>query len=226
MKSEDLVDRFNFIVPMTPDYTVRKYMQRIYAGIEKLFFIEFKISLFFTTCHFCKKKLIVKMAELERRMNESIHYRTGISDALVGMFAPHPQTQENAITVQLAWSHTEEARDFCILEKIDCSSKTDEGNEGSESVDQLECPDSSKNKQCGTFEWDAYSFTKDQLERKYCIAWSTISRDSNIPREVAIHDRDSCGDYGATRLWFRRSDGDEMFKALIDEVSSSKNRQF
>ena len=164
------------------------------------------------------------MAELERRMNESIHYRTGISDALVGMFAPHPQTQENAITVQLAWSHSEEARDFCILEKIDCSSKTDGENEGSESVDQLECPDSSKNKQCGTFEWDDYSFTKDQLERKYCIAWSTISRDSNIPREVAIHDRDSCGDYGATRLWFRRSDADEMFKALIDEVSSSKNR--
>ena len=35
VKSGDLVDRFNFIVPMTPDYTVRKYMQRIYAGIEK-----------------------------------------------------------------------------------------------------------------------------------------------------------------------------------------------
>ena len=163
------------------------------------------------------------MAELERRMNESIHYKTGLSDALVGFFGSHPITQEISLQVDLAWSHSDERRDFCMLEKLDCSSQADTVETSSESVDKLECPDFNKNRQCGKFEWDEYHFTKDQLERKYCIAWSTISsKDSHISREVALHDRDSCGDYGSTRLWFRTSDKEEMFNALIDQLKSRK----
>ena len=163
------------------------------------------------------------MAELERRMNESIRHKTGISDALVGFFGPHPLTQEASLMVDLAWSYSDERRDFCMFEKADCSSQADTEETSSESSNQLECPDFNKNRHCGKFEWDEYQFTKDQLERKYCIAWSTISsKDSHINRQVALHDRDSCGDYGSTRLWFRTSDKEEMFNALIDQLKSRK----
>ena len=156
-------------------------------------------------------------------MNESIHYKTGLSDALVGFFGSHPITQEISLQVDLAWSHSDERRDFCMLEKLDCSSKADTVETSSESANKLECPDFNKNRQCGKFEWDEYHFTKDQLERKYCIAWSTISsKDSHISREVALHDRDSCGDYGSTRLWFRKSDNEEMFNVLIDQLKKRK----
>ena len=163
------------------------------------------------------------MAELERLMNESIRHKTGLSDALVGWFGPHPQTQEISLQVDLAWSHSDERRDFCMFEKVDCSTQANTEETSSESSNQLECPDFNKNRHCGKFEWDEYHFTKDQLQRKYCIAWSTISsKDSHIPRQVALHDRDSCGDYGSTRLWFRKSDDEKMFEALTDQLSTCK----
>ena len=160
-------------------------------------------------------------------MNESIHLKMGISDALVGFFGPHPLTQEISLQVDLAWSYSDERRDFCMFEKLDCSSQADTEETSSESSNQLECPDFNKNRHCGKFEWDEYHFTKDQLERKYCIAWSTISsKDSHIPREVALHDRNSCGDFGSTRLWFRTSDKEEMFNSLIDQLKSRKICQY
>ena len=82
-------------------------------------------------------------------MNESIRHKTGISDALVGFFGPHPLTQEASLMVDLAWSYSDERRDFCMLEKLDCSSKADTVETSSESVNKLECPDFNKNRHCG-----------------------------------------------------------------------------
>ena len=51
---------------------------------------------------------------------------------------------------------------------------------------------------------------------------SSEADDINIPLDTTLHDRDSCGDYGATRLWFRSYDGNEMFEALMMQLSHCK----
>ena len=162
------------------------------------------------------------MEELERKMNESIIQKTGLPEALVGKFDAHPQTGENSITIHLADAFSVVHRDFCALEKIDCSSQSNVDDTNGELMDDLSCPGSSKNKQCGEFKWAEYGFSKDGLEKQYCIAMSTVSPESGLRQEVALHDRDSCGDYGATRLWFRSYDGNEMFEALMSHLSHCK----
>ena len=129
------------------------------------------------------------MVAYEQRMNESIVLKTGLSDALIGRFGIHPQTQDISIEVDMASPNSEYQRELCILERIDCNSQPNTEDTSSESIDQIECPESSKNKQCGTFHWIQYGFTKDDLEKKYCIAMSTVSEDS---KEVALHDSNSC----------------------------------
>ena len=158
------------------------------------------------------------MMAYEQRMNESIVLKTGLSDALIGRFGTHPLTQDISIEVEMASTYSDDRRELCILERIDCNSQPNTEDASSESIDQLECPDSSKNRQCGTFQWVQYGFTKDDLEKKYCIAMNTVSEDS---KEVALHDSNSCGDYGATRLWFRKYDGKEMFNALIIDLNQN-----
>ena len=159
-------------------------------------------------------------------MKDAIEYRRPIGDVLLGRFAPHPQTQENAITVRLEENPDYAVRDFCILEKTDCSSNSDT-SQNSESVNTLECPKSSKNKKCGEFEWDKIGFEEDGLARQFCFALHTGNSDmepqNGPPPRDALHDRNSCGDYGATRLWFRKSNGEKMFETMIGRLPRGNN---
>ena len=114
-------------------------------------------------------------------------------------------------------------RDFCILEKTDCSSKP-ETSENNPKPTNLECPDVSKNKQCGEFKWAEIKWDEEGgMKRQACVAMDTSGDNLWIPKQSALHDRNSCGDYGATRVWFRKSNADEMFKALTTQLSQGKN---
>ena len=164
------------------------------------------------------------MAEYERKMNESIANGEGLGDTLIGLFEAPSDSEDTRITIRLASQGTDDyKREFCIYEKIDCFSQSDTEDTSNKEVDLLKCPDTSKNKQCGTFKWDGYGFTKDQLDKKYCIAMSTVSPDSGKTLDTTLHDRNSCGDYGAKRLWFRSYDGNEMFEALMSHLSHCKD---
>ena len=154
------------------------------------------------------------MSDLERQMNNSIAKGTEMSQALVGRFGSHPKTHENAIVVGIRTASTTR-REFCYMEIVDCSSKS-EISDSNQSPNQLICPSRGRNKQCGTFEWKEFQFEKDDLERKFCIAFSTTNS------KTASHDRNSCSDYGSTRLWFRQSTGNEMFRALTAQLNNGK----
>ena len=159
-------------------------------------------------------------------MKNAIKNRELIGDVLLGRFQPHPTTQENTILVRLADNADYPARDFCILEKTDCSSQSDT-SQNSQSTNTLECPDLNKNKKCGKFEWEEIGFEEDGLARKFCFAKNTGKSDtdpiSGPPLNDALHDSNSCGDYGATRLWFRKSNGEIMFEKMIDQLSTGNN---
>ena len=124
--------------------------------------------------------------------------------------------------IDVAESHFDVNQEFCVSETIENSPQSKVEDTSTESTDELKCPDSSKNRQGGTFQWIEYGFEKDQLEKKYCLAMSTISLESaialRIEQEFALHDHDSCGEYGSTRLWFRQYDGNEMFDALASHL--------
>ena len=154
-------------------------------------------------------------------MNESIVNNLGYSDVLVGYFGKHPFTEENAIILDIADSQMIN-RDFCILKKIDCNSKP-ETSLNDPSPSQLECPDSSKNKQCGKFKWKELSFEEDGINKRFCIALSTIEMSSGMIREVAMHDRNSCGDYGSSRWRFHKSNGEDMFDAITSQLSTGND---
>ena len=64
------------------------------------------------------------MSDLERQMNNSIAKGTEMSQALVGRFGSHPKTHENAIVVGIRTASTTR-REFCYMEIVDCSSKSE-----------------------------------------------------------------------------------------------------
>ena len=146
-----------------------------------------------------------------------------IGDALIGHFGENPSTQENAILVRLADDPNRLARDFCFLEKTDCSGSSDT-SQSSDTPTVLECPEFSKNKKCGKFQWDEIEFEEDGLERKFCFAMNLEAKDSWNP-ETVKHDSNSCSDYGATRLWFRETNGETMFDEMIHKLRRGNTLQ-
>ena len=141
-----------------------------------------------------------------------------IIDALIGQFMPHPMTGEAVIMYDhINWyDHME--RDFCILEKTDCSRT---GTSSSDSVsEELECPKIGKNKQCSEFSWSEINWQEDGRQRRFCVAPNTAA--NALFTMSALHDRNTCGDYGATRLWFRTSNAAEMFSAITSQLPTGK----
>ena len=166
---------------------------------------------------------------IEQRMNQSIRENGFVGDVLIGIFGHHPDTMENAILVRLSEDVNMVARDFCVLEKPVCNSDSETSQEN-ENPAELECPEISKNKQCGKFKWNEIEFEENHLEKRFCLAISSVMPDNDpendrpiMTREDTMHDRNSCGDYGATRLWFRSSNGEKLFDEIIDELQDGKH---
>ena len=148
--------------------------------------------------------------------------RGGIGDVLIGHFSKHNETGERIISVRLESSPGELLRDLCWVEKEDCRSK----KESKENIaSRRRCPARSTTRKCNTFKWDQIEFDERGEARTFCIAKNTDKEislpDDPMNASYAMHDRNTCGDLAATRIWFKKSNGQKMFHSLMEQAPNS-----
>ena len=129
----------------------------------------------------------------------SIAKKEPICDTLVGRFVQQSDTMDHVIKYDYHASCTHQVRDFCVLEKQVCS------DAGKADASSIECPKTGRNKRCEQFVWSEIKSGNDRV----CLAQNTDWK--------ATHDKDSCRNYAASRLWFRKSTG----KKLFDEITKN-----
>ena len=156
---------------------------------------------------------MVQVSEMVAAINTSITGTELTCDTLVGRFVQRTNTLEYGIEYDHYASCTYKARDFCVLEKQDCSiSDTSEPA-------ALKCPTSGRNKRCEKFLWSDIKWKEvgpgqPPTPKQFCVALNTYSN--------ASHDIDSCGNYAASRIWFQKAN-----EKLFNEITRTfKGNQY
>ena len=159
---------------------------------------------------------MVQVSEMIAAINTSITGTELTCDTLVGHFVQRKDTLEYGIKYDYYTSCNHKARDFCVLEKQDCSvSETSE-------PPSLKCPKTGRNKRCEKFLWSEINSEEevpgqDPKPKQFCVALDTYSN--------ASHDIDSCGNYAASRLWFQKSN-EQMFNEITRNFKGNQHLFF
>ena len=146
-----------------------------------------------------------------------------VCGGLVGRFVQRNQTTlEYGIEYDHFPSCTHTARDFCVLEKEDCStSKTSDASAN-------KCPTSGRGNRCEKFSWSEitfvektkkdkgdYSNDQEQKTTSICVA---VRANYNIS-----HDRNGCRNHLAARLWFEKDSGEELLRQIAKQLEGNSD---
>ena len=145
-------------------------------------------------------------------MDAALSKREKVCDTLIGRFVQKEDSLEYGIEYDYNPSCSQQARDFCVLQKEDCMASK-EVEETSDDT-QLECPISGRNRMCEKFYW--HKITAEHDESPYCLAVNVYSN--------ATHNVSSCENHAANRLWFptvEEGSKDKFLRELVEELQGS-----
>ena len=121
-------------------------------------------------------------------INNSVQNTEMICDSLVGRFVQQNDTLEYVIQYDHYSSCSLQIRDFCVLEKKDCTASK------APSPDQLKCPEFGRNRKCEKFTWQTIELAGKGVA-PVCL---TLNINQNTSHNINL-----CDSYSGTRIWLQ-----------------------